>query len=64
MDLFRRAKSDIITAYDLDCCYVGYRHTTRRAFMKMANKTARKRLKEELKNEEGLHGNLRGLYQL
>ena len=58
MDLFRRAKSDIITAYDLDCWCVGYNPRTRRGLMKMANRTARKRLRAELRCEYGLEFSL------
>jgi len=58
MDLFKRMKSDIITAYDLDCPWVGYNHKTRRELMQMANKTARKRLRAELRCEYGLEFSL------
>jgi hypothetical protein len=51
MDLFKQAKSDIITAYDLDVWCVSYRPSTRRGLMKMANKTARKRLKDKLRKD-------------
>ena len=48
MDDFRRAKSDIITALDLDVSCIVYRRETRRQFMKIANRRARRRLKREL----------------
>ena len=50
MDEFRKANSDYITAFDLDCKYVSYRHETRREYMKIANRLARRRLKRELSN--------------
>jgi hypothetical protein len=51
MDDFRRHNMDYITAMDLDCKYVSYRHETRREFMKIANRLARRNLKQELRGE-------------
>ncbi len=51
MDDFRRHKVDYITAMDLDCKCVSYRHETRREYMKIANRLARRNLKQELRGE-------------
>ena len=50
MDDFKRYNTDYITAWDLNCKYISYRHETRREFMRIANRLARKRLKRELSN--------------
>ncbi len=56
MDDFRKANVDFLTAYDLNAWCVGYNHKTRRELMQMANRIARKRLRAELRKEEGING--------
>lgn len=51
MDDFKRCNTNYLTAWDLNCKYVSYRNKTRRDFMKIANRLARRRLKRELANE-------------
>ena len=47
MDEFKRYNVDFLTAYDLNAWCVGYNPKTRRELMKMANKRARRRLREQ-----------------
>ena len=48
MDLHKRANVDYLTAWDLNVWCVSYRNKTRRKMMKVANRLARRRLKNEL----------------
>ena len=48
MDDFKRAKSDYITVWDLDCRYVSYKPKTRRQMAKIANRRAKRRLKRDI----------------
>ncbi len=51
MDEFKKAKTDYITAWDLYTTCSGYRNKTRRKMVKIGNRLARTRLKNELKKE-------------
>ena len=48
MDDFKKAKSDYITSNDLYCRYVSYKPKARRRALQIANKLARRRLKQDL----------------
>ena len=48
MDLYKRANVDYLTGWDLNAWCVRYRNKTRRKMMKIANRLARRRLKNEL----------------
>jgi len=56
MDDFKRKTLDIVTAWDLLNCPVYYRPSERRRFLKLVRRRARRKLKEELRNELGADG--------
>ena len=47
MDDFKKANADFITGNDLVNCPVYYRPRTRRGFMKIARRHARRKLREQ-----------------
>ena len=51
MDDFKKQTMDIVTAYDLVGCPVHYRPSSRRAYMTMARRRARRKLKSELREK-------------
>lgn len=51
MDDYKRANAKLITANDLTNCPVYYRPSTRRGWLKLARRQARRKLREALKNE-------------
>ncbi len=48
MDDFKRQTMELITAYDLLNCPIHYRPSSRRVYLKMIRRRARRKLKQEL----------------